>query len=183
MMADDALTPAMVERAFRRQANVCAEAGAYALLLETFSDREEARIALQAARGTGLPVILSFAFDSGKKKDRTMMGMTPEQAAQVALEGKADAVGANCGVGIDQAVELCRRLRAAAPALPVWIKPNAGLPVLEDGQVVYRTDPAAFAAHIPALLEAGASFVGGCCGSNPEFIRAVAARWAVCASS
>lgn len=171
-----------VRAAFQRQTAACAQAGANALLLETFSDPEEARIALEAAHETELPVILSFAYDSGRNKDRTMMGLTPEQSVQLAMEGKAAGIGANCGVGIDQAVGLCQRLRAAAPDLPIWIKPNAGIPVLENGEVHYRTDPVTFASFVPALIDAGATFIGGCCGSTPDFIRAIAAKCPQCGS-
>jgi 5-methyltetrahydrofolate--homocysteine methyltransferase len=66
----------------------------------------------------------------------------------------------------------------AATGLPLWMKANAGLPELVDGRAVYRTTPAEFAKHVPALVEAGASFIGGCCGTSPEFIREIAARLA-----
>ena len=166
--------------AFARQAESLAAAGADALLIETMSEIEEARLAVEAARATGLPVIASFAFDSGKNKDRTMMGATPEAVAAAMVEAGADGVGANCGVGVERAVELCRRLHAACD-LPVWIKPNAGLPTVEDAKIHYATSAEFFASHFAALREAGASFVGGCCGSTPEFIRALVAARAVCA--
>jgi len=86
--------------AFAAQANSLAAAGANALLVETMSDIEEARLAVEAAKATGLPVVVSFAFDSGKNKDRTMMGATPESVAAAMLEAGADGVGANCGVGV-----------------------------------------------------------------------------------
>lgn len=159
--------------AFREQAAALAEAGADALLIETMSDPAEASQALAAARATGLPVIVSFAFESGKNRDRTMTGATPEQAARRMIDEGADAVGANCGVGIAEYVPVCRRLRAATP-LPLWIKPNAGMPEMEDGRAVYRTSPEQFASFVPALIEAGANFIGGCCGTSPEFIRAAA---------
>jgi methionine synthase I (cobalamin-dependent) len=89
-------------------------------------------------------------------------------------EAGASAVGANCGVGIAEYVPICRRLLSATD-LPVWIKANAGLPQVEGGRITYRTAPAQFAAHLPDLLRAGANFVGGCCGTDPEFIRAAAA--------
>jgi methionine synthase I (cobalamin-dependent) len=158
--------------AFAAQAAALAEAGADALLVETMSDIEEARLAVAAAKGTGLPVIASFAFDSGKNKDRTMMGATPEAVAAAMAEAGADAVGANCGVGVEQAVPICRRLRAACD-LPIWIKPNAGLPTIEGSAIRYRTSAEFFASHYAALREAGAAFLGGCCGSTPDFIRAL----------
>jgi methionine synthase I (cobalamin-dependent) len=158
--------------AFAAQSQSLAAAGADALLIETMSDIAEARLAVGAARLTGLPVIISFAFDSGKNKDRTMMGATPEAVAVAMAEAGADAVGANCGVGVELAVPICRRLRAACD-LPLWIKPNAGLPTMEDSGLRYATTAEFFASHYAALRDAGAAFLGGCCGSTPEFIRAL----------
>ncbi len=174
MLMTGEVTPAELHAAFLEQARALAEAGADALLIETMSDLEEARIALRGARSTGLPVIVSFAFDAGRNRDRTMMGVTPGQAAaEMAAEG-AEAVGANCGAGIDRLVSICARMRAAC-SLPLWIKANAGLPEWRDGRAVYSTAPRDFAAYLAPLKEAGASFVGGCCGTTPEFIRALAA--------
>ncbi len=161
-----------MSEAFAAQARSLAEAGADALLVETMSDIEEARLALEAAQQTGLPVIVSFAFDSGKNKDRTMMGATPEAVAAAMEEAGASAVGANCGVGVERALEICRRLHGAT-SLPVWIKPNAGLPTVDSTGLHYTTTAEFFASHFGALRDAGASFVGACCGSNPEFIRAL----------
>jgi 5-methyltetrahydrofolate--homocysteine methyltransferase len=161
-----------VSAAFAAQAESLAEAGADALLIETMSDIEEARLAVEAARKTELPVIASFAFDSGKNKDRTMMGATPEMVAAAMEEAGASAVGSNCGVGVERAVELCRRLHAVS-SLPVWIKPNAGLPTIDSAGLHYSTTAEFFASHFAGLREAGASFVGACCGSTPEFIRAL----------
>ena len=162
--------------AFSAQSQSLAAAGANALLIETMSDPDEARLAVRAAKAKGLPVIASFAFDSGKNKDRTMMGATPEVVASAMAEAGADGVGANCGVGVEFAVPICQRLHAACD-LPIWIKPNAGLPVMEGAAIHYATTAEYFASYFAALRDAGASFVGGCCGSTPDFVRAlVAAR-------
>jgi methionine synthase I (cobalamin-dependent) len=174
LSVDEELRPRLLG-VFEEQTAALADAGADAIVLETFSDLEEAKVALEAAQKTGLPVIVSFAFDTGKNKDRTMTGVTPERAAQAITEAGAAAVGANCGVGIDGYIEICRRMRAAT-TLPLWFKPNAGLPEVVGDKAVYHTSPDDFAARVPALLEAGATFVGACCGSNPDFIRAIAAR-------
>jgi 5-methyltetrahydrofolate--homocysteine methyltransferase len=171
-----------VTDAFKIQAEALAEGGADALLFETFSDVEEARLALRAAKPTGLPIIVSFAFDSGKKRDRTMMGANPEAIGRAMVEEGADAVGANCGAGPESFPLVCRRLKEAS-GLPVWIKPNAGLPTLQAGRAVYTMTPDALARYLPALIEAGASFVGGCCGTSPEFIRALVRAAESCASS
>ncbi len=160
--------------AFSEQGRALADAGADAILLETMTDLEEAKIAVAAAKETGLPVGCSMVFDSGKNKDRTMMGATPEVVAAELEAAGADFIGANCGIGIQGYIEVCRRLRAATKK-PLWIKANAGLPEIEDGKAVYRTTPEEFASYIRALIDAGANFVGGCCGTNPAFIRATAA--------
>ncbi len=179
MLVAGEVSAQQLEAAFGAQARSLAAAGADALLIETMSDPEEARLAVLAARATGLPVVASFAFDSGKSKDRTMMGATPESVAAAMVEAGADAVGANCGVGVEFAEAICRRLRAACD-LPIWIKPNAGLPVIDGAAVHYTTTAEFFASHFAALRQAGAAFVGACCGSSPEFIRAlVAARNAI----
>jgi hypothetical protein len=149
-----------------------AKAGADGIVIETMTDLAEAKLAVAAARDTGLPVAASMAFDSGRDKDRTITGVTPEQAAQELTAQGADVIGANCGLGIAGYVPICQRLRGATDR-PIWIKPNAGLPEMVEGRVVYKTTPQEFAAFVPALLEAGASFVGGCCGTGPEFVRAM----------
>ncbi len=161
-----------VQAAFDQQARALADAGADAIVIETMSDTDEARLAVTAARATGLPVVACMVFDSGADCDRTLMGTTPEQAAELLSAEGADCVGANCGQGIDGFVAICRRLRAAT-TLPIWIKANAGLPEMVDGQPVYRQTPEEFAARVPELIEAGAGFIGGCCGTTPEFIAAV----------
>jgi 5-methyltetrahydrofolate--homocysteine methyltransferase len=161
-----------VRAAFEEQAEALARAGAHALVIETMTDLNEAHQAVLAACATGLPVVACMVFDSGKNKDRTMMGVTPEQAARGLAETGADVIGANCGQGIAGFIPICQRLHAATDR-PIWIKANAGLPEVVDDNVVYRTGPEEFARHIPALRCAGASFIGGCCGTNPVFIEKV----------
>lgn len=160
--------------AFAEQAQALAAGGADGLVVETLADLDEARIAIIAAKATGLPVVASMVFDSGKDKDRTMMGTTPEQAAAGLIAAGADVIGANCGQGIAGFVKICERLKAAAGTHPIWIKANAGLPEMQDGKAVYATTAAQFASYIPALVKAGANLIGGCCGTAPEFIREVA---------
>jgi methionine synthase I (cobalamin-dependent) len=161
-----------VQAAFAVQARAMAEAGADGIVVETMSDPAEARLAVAAARETGLPVIGCMTFDSGPNHDRTMMGTTPEQAAEQLLDAGADCVGSNCGQGIAGFVGICRRLHVAS-GRPVWIKANAGLPQIRDGKTFYSQTPEQFAEFVPELLSAGAAFLGGCCGTSPEFIRAV----------
>jgi methionine synthase I (cobalamin-dependent) len=101
------------------------------------------------------------------------MGTTPEQAAEQLTAAGADSIGSNCGRGIEGFVAITRRLRAATDR-PLWIKPNAGLPEVIGGQTVYGQTARQFASVVPALVEAGAALVGGCCGTTPEFIAAIA---------
>jgi 5-methyltetrahydrofolate--homocysteine methyltransferase len=158
--------------AFTDQAAALASGGVHALLLETFSDIEEARIALRAVRTTGLPAVVSFAFPRGRDNDRTTTGATPEQVAKAMTEAGADAVGANCG-SVEAYIAVCRRMRGATH-LPLWIKPNADLPDAIGGAAAHVTAHEYFARHAPSLVEVGATFVGACCGSTPSLIRAVA---------
>lgn len=175
LLAAGEVTADELRQAFVEQTTALAQAGADALVLETFSDLEELLVALDATRRTGLPVVACLVYDSGKSKDRTMMGTTPEQAAAALEKAGAAAIGANCGQGIAGFVSICQRLKAAT-RLPVWIKANAGLPELVAGRATYRTTPEEFASYTPALVEAGASFLGGCCGTSPAFISAMKNR-------
>jgi methionine synthase I (cobalamin-dependent) len=175
LLLTGAVDAASLRGAFEEQARALAAAGPDAIVIETMSDLEEAGHAIRAARDTGLPVVACMVYDSGKQKDRTMMGKTPEETAKALGELGADAIGANCGSGVAGYVPICRRL-AGATDLPIWIKPNAGIPEIVAGQVVYRTTPEEFAAHLDALVDAGAHFIGGCCGTSPAFVAALQTR-------
>ena len=159
-------------RVFKEQADAIADANPDGIVVETMSDPTEAAIAVKAAKETGVPVAVSFVFDSGKNKDRTMMGATPEQCVEKMTQAGADIIGANCGQGIDGFIPICERMKAATEK-PLWMKANAGLPEIVDGKTIYRQTAEAFAEKAVALLAAGASFIGGCCGTTPEFIAAV----------
>lgn len=172
MILTGEVTADELRAAFAEQAQAIAQAGADAIVVETMSDLEEAKLAVAAARETGLPIVACMVFDTGKDKDRTMMGSTPEQVAHVLTEAGADVIGANCGQGIAGFLPICQRLRVATN-LPLWLKPNAGLPQLVDGRATYTTTPEEFVADVPELVKRGASFIGGCCGSSPDFIRAI----------
>ena len=169
------VTEEELSRVFSEQVEALAVAEPDALVVETMSDLAEARIAVAAAKRTGLPVVACMVFDSGKNKDRTMTGATPEQAAEELSAAGADVIGANCGQGPAGYVAICRRLHAVTK-LPIWIKPNAGLPKMDGDKTVYSTSPEEFAGYANALVDAGAAFVGGCCGTSPDFIKAVKQR-------
>ena len=161
-----------LQSVFEEQANALAKAGADGIIVETMIDIVEAKIAATAAKQTGLPVIASMVFDAGENKDTTLMGNTPEQAADELAKVGVDGVGANCGQGIEGYIPICKRLREATD-LAVWIKPNAGLPVVEDEKTIFYTTAQEFVEHVPKLIQAGANFIGACCGSDQEFVKEI----------
>jgi 5-methyltetrahydrofolate--homocysteine methyltransferase len=160
--------------AFREQAEALAEGGADAIVVETMTDLAEATTAVRAAKTTGLLVAASMTYDSGKDRTCTMMGVTPEQAAKELTDAGAAIVGCNCGIGIENYIKVAAKLRAAT-TVPIWVKANAGMPEVVDGKVTYRMTPPDFAVKAKELVKAGANIVGGCCGTSPEFIQALAA--------
>ncbi len=164
-----------VERAFLEQARALVSAGADAIIIETQTALEELEIGLRAAREAGAPVVIgSIAYDRMLEGEevRTMMGVSPEQGAEFMVARGADILALNCGTGIDMAMaaDIVRRYRSVS-RLPVMAQPNAGQPELIDMKVVYRQTPDEMASGLPALLHAGVSIVGGCCGSTPAHIR------------
>jgi methionine synthase I (cobalamin-dependent) len=160
--------------AFAESAEAIAWGGADAIVLETFNELDELTIALEAVKkAADLPVVACMTFSSGPEKTHTMMGNSPADLAAAARKHGAEAVGANCGVGPDNYVKVARLLREASD-LPIWIKPNAGVPTLgRDGLPHFPMTPREFASYVPALIDAGANFLGGCCGTGPAHIEAV----------
>jgi 5-methyltetrahydrofolate--homocysteine methyltransferase len=150
--------------------------GADALVLETFSELQELTVACRAAgQGADLPIIACMSFDAGQDNLYTQLGVKPEQLAKLADRMGLDAVGANCGTGPQAAVKIARRLLEATD-LPVWIKPNAGLPKqLPGGVMRWPAGPDEMARCALELGEMGVTFVGGCCGTGPEHVRAMRA--------
>ncbi len=163
-------------QAFTAQVTALAQGGADAFCIETMSSITEAVQAIKAAKDhTTLPVICTFTFEPGARGFRTMMGADPVTACTAAVEAGADVVGANCGNGIANMIAITRDIRAALPATPILIHANAGMPVLEGEKTVFTETPADMAARVAELIAAGANIIGGCCGTNPQHIAAMAA--------
>jgi 5-methyltetrahydrofolate--homocysteine methyltransferase len=163
--------------AYEEQARALVEAGADAIIIETQTSLEEIGVAIDAAKAAGAPcVIASLAYDLSQDKSFyvTMMGVTPEQAAEFASDRGADIIALNCGTGMDMtgAAMVAKQYRESCQ-LPVMVQPNAGLPVLENMKAVYKQLPADMALHVPEVIEAGANIIGSCCGSTPEHTRAI----------
>ena len=161
---------------FAEQARAIASAEPDGIVIESMSDLAEATAALRAVREScELPVVVSMTFERGARAIATMMGVRPEQAAAELEAAGADVVGANCGTGIEDIIEVARLMRPAT-RLPLWMKPNAGVPELVDGETVFRETPEVMVSHVPALIEAGARIIGSCCGTTSEHIQLLAAE-------
>lgn len=171
------LPQAEAQRALAEQATALVEAGADAIIIETQTSLDEIGLAIDAARAAKAPcIIASFAYDLSQDKTFyvTMMGVQPAQAAGFATERGATVVALNCGTGMDMAgAAKVAEIYRQHCQLPVMVQPNAGLPVLEKGKVVYKQSPADMAGHVADALAAGANIVGSCCGSAPEHTRAI----------
>jgi 5-methyltetrahydrofolate--homocysteine methyltransferase len=162
--------------AFAEQATALEAGGADAVIVETMTSIEECCVAIRAARScTRMTVVASFTFDPQVGGGyASMMGVRPAQFARVAVEAGAHIVGANCGLGPDHMLHIVRELRGAVPTVPILAMPNAGMPVLENGRTVFKETPESMAAKSLELRAAGASMIGGCCGTGPEHIAAIA---------
>ncbi len=164
--------------AFKEQAMALEAGGADALVVETMTDLEEATAAVRACKEhTSCEVICTMTFDrSGAKSYHTMMGITPEAMVRTMIDSGASILGANCGNGIRNMIEITELIRRVDPAVPVLIQANAGAPVYQDGETFFPESPEEMAAFVDPLIDAGANIIGGCCGTTPRHIRLIADR-------
>ena len=161
---------------FAEQADALGKAGVDWIVVESMTDAEEMAVAVRAAvETTGLPVVASMTYNKTSKGYRTMMGNTPEECVRKATESGASLIGANCGSGIEDYVPLAPVLRELT-ALPLWVKANAGIPQIIGGKVAYPLTAEQYASYAPALVANGVDVIGGCCGTDPFFIRALASQ-------
>jgi len=160
--------------AFAEQAR--ALAGVDWIVVESMSDMEEMAVAVRAAVETArVPVVASMTYNRTPRGYRTMMGNSAEDCVKRAQESGASIIGANCGSGIEDYVPLAPLLRGMT-SLPLWVKANAGIPQLVGGKVTYPLGAREYASYVPALLTAGVDVIGGCCGTDPGFIREIASK-------
>lgn len=166
------LTHDLAVATFAEQAHALAEGGVDLLVLETFFSLDEGLWAVEGVQSASdLPLVVSYSFDQGTK---TMMGLTPTQVVEAFAPLGVAAVGANCGKSLDETDAIVEELLAAADGLPLWVKPNAGVPRMVADQVIYDAGPEDLARHVSRYVERGARIVGGCCGSTPEHVAAIA---------
>jgi 5-methyltetrahydrofolate--homocysteine methyltransferase len=167
------LTRDLAVSTYAEQARALADGGVDLLVLETFFSLDEGLWALEGIKSASdLPVVVSYSFDQGTK---TMMGLTPTQVVEAFAPLGIAAIGANCGKSLADTDAIVDELVAAADGLPLWVKPNAGVPRMVGDTVIYDAGPDDLAQHVRAYVDRGARIVGGCCGSTPEHIAAIAA--------
>ena len=167
------VNPQEVYKGFMEQARGLADGGADGIVIETMSDPEEARLAIEAVREVSeLDIACTFTFS--KNQDgayRTMMGTDVAAYLEMAKSAGAVIIGANCGNGTAGMIEIVREIRSLDPDIPVLVHANAGLPIYEEGKTVFPESAQEMASQIGELVAAGANIVGGCCGTTPEHIR------------
>jgi 5-methyltetrahydrofolate--homocysteine methyltransferase len=162
--------------AFTEQIVALERGGADAVCVETMSALDEALCAIRAAKeNTGLEVISTFTFERTVDNTyRTMMGVSPTQAAEAVLAEGVDVIGSNCGNGMAGMIEIVEELRAVNSSVPILVHANAGAPKVVDGETVFPETPEDMASLVPQLIKAGAGVIGGCCGTTPAHITAIA---------
>lgn len=173
MMGD--VTAEELYNAFKVQATALEDGGADALVIETMSDVEEAKLAIKASKeNTNCEIICTMTFEkSGTNEYYSMMGVTPVQMVNELVEAGAQIIGANCGNGVEGMIEIVKDIRTVNAEIPILIHANAGLPELIDGETVFPESPNQMAGFVNRLIEAGANIIGGCCGTTPEHIRKI----------
>lgn len=159
------------ERVYADQAHVLSDSGVDLILIETQFDLTEAHAAVRGAKSVcDLPIICSFSFDRGTK---TMMGVSPSAFAQSFISAGLYALGINCGKSLEDNLAALQMLYEVT-SLPIWFKPNAGLPkISSSGQTEYDVTPDLMAKHVPSWIANGARFIGGCCGTSPAHLKEI----------
>ncbi len=166
--------PDQLSESFRKQVKVLIEAGVDLLCIETMTDLQEAVLAVEAARTVNakIPIMATMTFEPTPTGFFTMMGISVPEAAEGLSTAGANVLGSNCGNGIENMIKIAQEFKSVT-SLPLLIQANAGIPVLKEGKSVYPETPEFFAEKVPALLDAGVSIIGGCCGTTPEHIRSI----------
>jgi len=160
---------------FKIQAMSMEVGGVDVIFVETMTAIEEIMLAVKAVKdNTKLPVVATMTFEQKRKGYRTMMGVSPEMAVEKLQEAGADVVGTNCGAGPELTVSVLRAMRAVTDAYLAG-KPNAGLPEMRAGKNVYPLTPEEMVEKMRPMLDLDIRIIGGCCGTNPEFLQQIAA--------
>jgi methionine synthase I (cobalamin-dependent) len=163
---------------FAEQAAALVAGGVDLIWIETMSDLAEIKAAIDGVRRAApeIPIVATMTFDT---RGHTIMGVSPERAAKALVSWGADAIGGNCGNGPDELIPVMEKMHAAVPEARLVAKSNAGMPELVDMRAVYRSDPADFAEQVARMHKAGATIVGGCCGTTAAHLGAIAKRFSI----
>ena len=158
---------------FRIQVEGLSKGGADAICVETMSAIDEACLAIRAAKEfTDLEVVCTFTYQKTVHGYyRTMMGVSPAEMIAAVKEAGADIIGANCGIGSEQMVEVVHEIREADKTTPVLVHANAGIPIVKNGITIFPETPEMMRSRVKDLIDAGVNIVGGCCGTTPDHIR------------
>ncbi len=161
--------------AFKEQSMALEAGGVDAIMIETMTDIDEARIAVKAAKeNTNCEVFCTMTFQKIIGGGfRTMMGISPAEMAEAIVEAGADLIGTNCGNGMEDMIGMVKEIRTVNSTIPVLVHANAGMPCLVEGKTTFPESPEDMAARVSAIIAAGANIVGGCCGTTPEHIRKI----------
>lgn len=165
--------PEKIFNGYMIQIKALVEAGADIICVETMTDLTEATLAVKAAKtvSSSVPVMATMTFDHTPRGFYTIMGVSIEKAAKGLEEAGADIIGSNCGNGIENMTAIAEEFGKCSK-LPLIIQSNAGLPQMKDGKMTYGETPEFMAGKVPAMIAAGVSIIGGCCGTTPEHITA-----------
>jgi 5-methyltetrahydrofolate--homocysteine methyltransferase len=174
MMGD--ITEEELYEAFKEQSIALAAGGADAIIIETMSDIDEAKLAIKAIKeNTFCEIICTMTFSKTPENAfYTMMGVSPLMMVTELLSSGVDVIGANCGNGIENMIDIVKEIRAADQQIPILVHANAGAPIYKDGETIFPESPDQMAGFVKQLIDAGANIIGGCCGTTPEHIRKMA---------
>lgn len=170
MMGD--VTESELYEAFKTQVQGLEAGGADAIMIETMTDLDEARLAIKAAKeNTSCEVFCTMTFEKTINGEfRSMMGIAPTDMVHTLIDAGAELIGANCGNGISNMIGIVEEIRKGNPDIPVLVHANAGMPIYKDGETVFPETPDEMAVLVPKIIAAGANVIGGCCGTTPGHI-------------
>ena len=170
------VTPEEIYESFKEQVIALEKGGVDAIIIETMTDLDEARLAVRAAKeNTTREVICTMTFEKTLNGDyRSMMGVSPTEMVQELIPEGVDVIGANCGNGIEGMIQIVKEIRSCDSVIPVLVHANAGAPVYLDGKTIFPETPEQTAGFVKAIIDAGVNIIGGCCGTTPEHIRQIA---------
>lgn len=159
---------------FKEQMSILLEEGIDAICIETMTDINETRLAIEAAKSLTdkIPIIATMTFDYTPKGFYTVMGCSIKEAALAMQESGADIIGSNCGNGIDNMIKIANEFKNNS-SLPIIIQSNAGLPSIRNGEILYPETPEYMAEKATNLAKISISIIGGCCGTTPTHIKAI----------